>query len=500
MKEQDLQSAVLTQYRQGQSKRAIARSLRINVKTVRTIIRNGCVREIKPRSDRVGVDDALLVKLYADCDGYLERVYEILTEEHGISIGYSTLTRLARSKGLGDKPDSRSSHVPDRPGEEMQHDTTMYTLPIGGIKRKVICSGIYLRYSKMRYLRFYFRFNRFVMKCFIDEALRFWGHAAGQCIIDNTNLAILYGSGPGAVMHPEMMAFAKNYGFVWIAHAIGHANRKAGKERNFHTVETNFLPGRTFSSLGDLNEQALQWATVRYAKRPQSGTKLIPAELFEHEKPFLVKLPPFISSPYLPIKRRVDAYGYVVVDVNYYWVPQSVHERTVTVLRYADHLCIMNGCMELVRYKLPSDGVKNERFIPEGVEKQPRGVPKDRKQGCEQEEKHLRETGPIVNEYLDFVKLPGTPIKHKPAFIRRLYVLSKQVGQPLFLQTIQRALDYRVCNPDSVQRTAQLLLKTAFFPPPLTDAESPSDYQQRQAYQTGRFSEENPIDYDESTL
>lgn len=491
---------MLTQYRQGQNKRAIARSLRINVKTVRTIISNGCVREIKPRSDRVGIDDALLAKLYADCDGYLERVYEILTEEHGISIGYSTLTRLARSKGLGQKPDSRSSHVPDMPGEEMQHDTTGYTLSIGGIKRKVICSGIYLRYSKMRYIRFYFRFNRFVMKCFVDEALRFWGHAAGQCIIDNTNLAIQYGSGPGAVMHPEMMAFAKNYGFVWFAHAIGHANRKAGKERNFHTVETNFLPGRTFRSLEDLNGQAQQWATVRYALRPQSGTKLIPAELFELEKPFLVKLPPFISSPYLPIKRRVDAYGYVVVDVNYYWVPQTVHERTVTVLRYADHICIMNGCTELVRYKLPPDGVRNERFIPEGVEKHPRGVPTDRKQGCEHEEGRLREMGQAVNEYVDFVKLPGTPVKHKPAFIRGLYVLSKQAGQPLFIQTIQRALDYRVCNLGNVQRTAQLLMKTAFSGPYPTNVESSSDYQQRQSYLSGRFSEENPVDYDESTL
>ena len=30
----------------------------------------------------------------------------------------------------------------------------------------------------------------------------FWGHAARQCIIDNTNLARLRGTGAHAVIHP----------------------------------------------------------------------------------------------------------------------------------------------------------------------------------------------------------------------------------------------------------------------------------------------------------
>jgi len=61
-------------------------------------------------------------------------------------------------------------------------------------------------------------------------------------------------------------------------------NRKAGEERSFWTVETNFLPGRSFQSLEDLNQQALQWATVRMEHRPASKTKLIPAQAFEHER------------------------------------------------------------------------------------------------------------------------------------------------------------------------------------------------------------------------
>jgi hypothetical protein len=420
-------------------------------------------------------------------------MHEKLTEEHGIAIGYSTLTRLVHEQGIGKAADKPSAHVPDVPGEEMQHDTTVYTLKIGGVKRRIICSGLYLRYSKMRYIRFFPRFNRFVMKCFIDEALKFWGYSAHVCIIDNTNLAILYGSGSSAVMHPEMVAFARNYGYIWVAHALGHANRKAGKERNFYTVETNFLPGREFGSLDDLNEQALQWATVRYAQRPQSHTKLIPLELFELEKTSLIKLPEYISSPYLPFKRKIDEYGYVVVDVNYYWVPRTVVHPWVTVLRYARSIRIMDGTTEVARYPLPAENVRNERFVPEGIDQRPRGEPHNRKQGCVNEERLLREMEPIVGDYLDFILSPAAPLKHKHAFIRGLYVLSHQLGSPLFIQTIRRVLQYRVTDLGVVHRTAKHLLKATIGEKPLC-FESTGDYQQRQAYLAGRFAQENPFD------
>ena len=67
-----------------------------------------------------------------------------------------------------------------------------------------------------------------------------------------------------------MEAFARQYGFEFRCHALKHANRKAGEERSFWTVETNFLPGRTFQNLEDLNRQALEWSTVRMEQRPRA--------------------------------------------------------------------------------------------------------------------------------------------------------------------------------------------------------------------------------------
>jgi hypothetical protein len=479
-------------------RKEIARLVQIDVKTVRKILAGQAGKEPTARKDKTVVDEKLLEELYRDCNGYRQRMHELLTEEHAIPIGYSSLTRLLRDKGLGVKKKPRSCHVPDVPGEEMQHDTSEHNVRIGGVQRKVISSSLYLRYSKMRYVLFYRSFNRFTMKCFFDEALRHWGYCAPNCIIDNTHLAILYGSGSSAVMCPEMVGFGNNYGFTWKAHAIGHADRKAGTERNFHTVETSFLPGRTFDSLEDMNRQAIQWATVRYAKRPQAKTKLIPVMLFETEKSALIKLPDYISTPSIAHKRTVDEYGYVRFDGNYYHVPESLSKRSVTVLQYAHHLGIMDGMTEAVRHQIAADGIKNERIAEPGHVALPRYAPRNRKLGCEHEEKKLLEMGEVFARYLDLAKSANSGVKQRPAFIRGLYALYRQYGPSLLERAVKRAQAYNVFDLGAIERIAtQLVQFNDEVPGSLIDL--PQDYQNRGAYREGLYSEENPTDYSQIT-
>ena len=247
--EPDKRTAVFALHTEGMTLREISRRLRISRNTVRTIIRQAGRQPAVVRKDQKQIDPDLLQKLYQDCDGWVQRVHEKLAEEHGISLGYSTLTRMLRKQGLGLPASQRCDHVPDEPGREMQHDTTVYQVELGDQRTKVIASLLYLRYSKRRYLKFYRVFNRFAMKCFLHEALMFWGYAARQCVIDNTNLARLRGTGRQAVIVPEMVAFGRGYGFEFLCHEIRHPNRKAGEEHSFWTVETNFLPGRRFSRL-----------------------------------------------------------------------------------------------------------------------------------------------------------------------------------------------------------------------------------------------------------
>src|SRR5205814_5361724 len=306
----DKRKAVFLLHQEGMAIREISRGLKLSRNAVRRII--GQAGQM-PQVDRPPVqviDPDLLRQLYQECHGYAQRMAEKLREEHGIAVKYSTLTRHLRDLGISLPMGQRCERVPDEPGAEMQHDTSPFTLLVGSERLRLQASLLYLRYSKRRYLQFYPLFDRFHLKCFLHLALSHWGYAPRICVIDNTNLARLRGLGSNAVIVPEMEAFAKAYGFSFRCHAPGHPDRKAGEERSFLTVETNFIPGRSFQSLEDLNRQALEWSTVRMEQRPQGKAGLIPAQAFEHERAFLNPLPRHLPAPYVLLDRTVDEYGY----------------------------------------------------------------------------------------------------------------------------------------------------------------------------------------------
>ena len=414
----------------------------------------------------------------------MQRIYEKLVEEKGIEVGYSTLTRMLRELGLSRRAAERCDRVPDEPGVEMQHDTTVYQVRLGERRTKVIASVLYLRYSKRRYLKFYRVFNRFAMKCFLHEALMFWGYAARKCIIDNTNLARLRGSGAHAVIVPEMEAFSRAHGFRFVCHAIGHANRKAGNERSFWSVETNFLPGRTFESLEDLNRQAFEWATVRMDHRALTKARVIPAQLFDHEQLYLHALPSHLPPPYQTHQRVTDQYGYVAFGANYYWVP-GTRRDDVKVLQYADRLKIFRNYECLAEYPLPPDGTRQQRYSPPG-EPKPRYQPRDRRRPAKLEEKRLRALGDEVSAYLDFVLSASGVQRHR--FTRELFALSRKLTEEVFRKTAARAHRYHIVELSTLRRIAWLCLSQEDDAVP--EVEVDEDFRQRPAYQEGYLTDQ----------
>jgi transposase len=494
MIEPDVRNAMYQLHLAGMPLQEISRQFKVSRNTVRAIIRQQGAMPQTVRKDKIQIDPDLLRRLYQECHGWAQRVHEKLLEEEGIQVGYPTLTRLLRELELGKSKKARCDHVPDEPGAEMQHDTTVYQVKLADRPTKVIASLLYLRYSKRRYLKFYRVFNRFAMKCFLHEGLMFWGYAAKQCVIDNTNLARLRGTGKQAVIVPEMVSFADRYGFQFLCHAIRHPNRKAGEERSFWTVETNFLPGRSFESMEDLNQQALEWVTVRMHHRPVSKTGLIPANAFEHERSYLTELPSQLPAPYWPHERGTDEYGYLSFEANYYWVPGSKRED-VKVLQYADRLKIYQHRICVAEYPLPANGVKNARFSPEG-QPPPKHMPKHSKHGSHHEEQRLRALGPEVAVYVDYViQTPGIQ-RHR--FLRELFALSRQVTLIVFVEALGRALRYRVMHLETLRRIAWFCMSQE-RQPHLPYADVDESFRQRPAYQEGFLTDEPDLSiYDET--
>lgn len=479
----DKRKAIYLLHQEGMSIRQIARRLGVSGNTVRRVIEQKGQMPTVVHADKLHLDEQLLCDLYQQCQGRIQRMHERLVEEHQIPVSYPTLTRRLRQLGIRTPAQPRCDRVPDEPGLEMQHDTTVYRIVLGGQRTRVVASLLYLRYSKRRYLRFYRTFDRFKMKCFLHEALRFWGYAAGQCIIDNTNLARLAGIGRNAVIVPEMAAFGREHGFHFLCHERGHANRKAGEERSLWFVETNFLTGREFKDLEDLNRQAFQWATERLDNKPQGKAGLIPAVAFEHERGFLVELPAHLPAPYRDHERDIDQYGYVAFEANYYWVP-GTGRGTIKILQYSDRLQIYLRRELLAEYPLPVDGAKNQLFSPAGKPPPPHR-PKNRRKPTQEEEKRLRAIGPPVSAYLDFALQDQGLKRH--GFLRKLFTLSRKMTPELFLKTVERAHKYRITDIETIERIALLHLSEGMDLLPW--AEVDESFRDRPTYQDGALTE-----------
>jgi transposase len=483
MIESELRRSVAALAAHGMGVRETPRRLEISRNAVRAILAQGGGASRKDRSDKIPLDAELLARLYADCEGFAQRVHEKLREEHGIEIEYSTLTRRLRELGISAPAQERCERRGDEPGAEMQHDTSPYRIPIAGARTRVVASLLYLRFSKRRYLRFYRRFTRFDMKCFFHEALCHWGYAAAVCVIDNTNLARLAGAGKHALIAPEMAAFARQFGFRFQCHAIGHSDRKAGEERSFRTVETNFFPGRSFESMEDLNRQAFEWATVRMEARAQTPARIVPAKAFEAERARLLEVPPGLPAPYRTWSRAIDQYGYVAFGGNYYWVPGE-RRGEATVLEYAGRIEIYEGRQHRCGYGLPAEGIRNRRFSPEGMP-MPKHGPQNRRRPTAEEEARLRALAPAVGAFLDRVLAPRGIQRHE--FVRRLFALSRRTTEGPFVRSVERALRYGVRDLATLERIAQLEL--GVHEEPVQPVEFDESYRDREAYREGELAD-----------
>ncbi len=280
-----------------------------------------------------------------------------------------------------------------------------------------------------------------------------------------------------------MVEFSRRYGFKFLCHELRHPNRQAGEERSFWTVETNFLPGRTFESLEDLNRQALQWATVRLEKRPQGKAGLIPAKAFEHECTYLTALTPYLPAPYRVHGRDIDQYGFVAFQSNFYWVP-GTHRGEVTVLEYAHRLKIYQHRQFMGEYLLPADGVGNEKFSPNGLPKPPH-QPSNRRRPAQEEEKRLRSIAPAVGIYLDWVL--GIKGMGRNRFLRSLLALSRKMTTQLFIKSVERATQYRIEDILTLERIAVLYLQQGS--PTLPSAVVDEHFTQREAYLEGSLTD-----------
>ncbi len=471
MLDQAVRQAILELHERGQGIRAIARALRISRVAVRDVLRRGSAEV--PRLERA--EKALdhrdeVLRLLRECEGSFTRVHEELTKT-GLQLSYPALTAFCRRHGIGQVPKPPAGRYDFAPGEEMQHDTSPHDLHLGGKIRRAQTAGLVLAFSRLLFFQFYPRFRRFECKVFLTEAARYLDGVCGRCLIDNTHVVVLKGTGRDMIPVPEMAAFAERFGFTFVAHAVGDANRSGRIERMFRFIERGFLPGRRFTDWADANRQARAWCD-RVNARPKRQLQATPRELFALEHPALRRLPRWIPEPYLLHERLVDVEGYVMLNTNHYSVPSAFLGRHLEVRESHDRVVIYAGPREIATHDREPEPLSRYLFRPE--HRPPRGQGgKGHDREPFPEEKDLRRLLPEISDYLDGLKRRGT--LQTTLALRQLLRMAREYPHAPLLAAIQTAAHYGLYDLGRLERMVLRGIATTYFQLPLPADPTPGD-------------------------
>ena len=448
MLDKETRAAILLLHEKGHSQRTIAGDLKISRESVRQVLKSGKA-DVPDRAATSRLLDHLedIRFFHKECKGNLVRVAEILKEEKGVAVSYPSLTWFCRRNGIGVETPQPAQRIITAPGEEMQHDTSPYTIEIGGKRVKRHSASLVLGYSRLIYLQFYPKFDRFHVKAFLTQAFQYVGGLSQRCVIDNSSVVLACGAGVNAQVAPEMEAFEKRFGFHFLAHALGHADRSGKVERPFDYVENNFLVGRRFKDDADLNAQALTWMEKTANPRILREFKASPLERFASEKPHLVALPLYIPEVYRIHRRLVDAYSCVSMDALKYPVPPSYIGKEILIRETLDKIVVLDGHREIAVHKRKFEGATPE-VLP--------SVPLLRRARTAHlaEEPKLLALGEGMKPYLEALKK-----ERGPRYIwslRKLFQLMCQYTSDDLLRAVETAARHRIFD---VRRVETILLQ-----------------------------------------
>jgi Mu transposase-like protein len=364
----------------------------------------------------------------------------------GAGLSYPALTAFCRRHGIGQVPPVPAGRYEFQPGEEIQHDTSPHDVQLAGKQRQVQTAAAVLCYSRLLFFQCYPTFQRFDCKVFLTDALRYFSGAPDRVMIDNTHVVVLRGTGSDMIPVPEMAAFGERFGFHFVAHEIGDANRSARVERPFWFIENNFLAGRTFSSWEDLNSQAQQWCD-KVNSTYKKHIRAVPRELFAVERLHLKPLPAWIPEVYRMQQRTVDMEAYVALHTNRYSVPLGWIGRRVEVRETRDKIEIQLDARNLVTHVRIAEAEHQRILLSQ--HRPPRG------QGVARTQPHPEEQTILaaVPEITDYVAALKQRSRKVPGIaLRQLLRLVREYPRTPLLAAVREADHYGLYDLDRLER------------------------------------------------
>lgn len=183
--------------------------------------------------------------------------------------------------------------------------------------------------SRAKYIEFVKRCDlRSMERCMLN-AFCYFGGIPKEVLTDHMKTVVAGREGRKVIWNTQFEEFAVDMGFIPKVCRIRRPQTKGKVERLVHYVKDNFLPGRRFTDLEDLNHQALNWCKKADSKIHGTTGKIPLRELSAEN---LRELPPQeVLDRYRWELRKVTKEGLVSFDGVRYGVPWQYSGKEVQV-------------------------------------------------------------------------------------------------------------------------------------------------------------------------
>lgn len=218
------------------------------------------------------------------------------------------------------------------PGEESQVDWMEWKMASGAVYGFVYL----LAYSRYAVVRFY---PRQTLEFFLDGHLRAFREVKGVAHrhrYDNIKTVIIRRE-PELQFNPQLLDFARHYGFSIHVCTPGRANEKGRVERLIRDLK-DYLRITPVESLEELNKKIALFEKERN-NRVHRTTGKTPVEALQEEK--LTSLPQIDYKPYRLVQAVVSKTGFVEFETNRYSVPSQYSGMRAELLVLPDSLEIV---------------------------------------------------------------------------------------------------------------------------------------------------------------
>jgi len=278
-----------------------------------------------------------------------QRIYQDLVDGHGFGGSYPSVSRYVAQ--LKASEPERVWRIECAPGEELQVDFGLGAPLVGtggGKTRRTWLFRAVLSHSRKGYSEVVLCQDTETFLRVIENAVRYFGGVPRLLNFDNLKAAVIKADWYDPAMNPKLADFCRHYGMTPMPCRAYTPQHKGKVERGVGYAKNNALKGRQFASLAEQNAHLLHWEEHVADKRVHGTTRRQVAAMFGEERKALGPLPASLYECYQEGRRQVQRDSFVEVAKAYYEAPPEFIGRKLWVRWDGRMVRLFNDRMEQI--------------------------------------------------------------------------------------------------------------------------------------------------------